>query len=103
MAEPSTVSLFDKNIWFYIEREKVTQSFLKLGKPKIIKNNVLEVKFNDYGVVESKRFYQLDNMNDLKSVKKITEKSFDNQAYLGKLLKSVIQKTNSPKKSIKKK
>jgi len=42
-------------------------------------------------------------MNDLKSAKKITEKSFDNQAYLGKLLKSVIQKTNSPKKSIKKK
>mgnify|MGYP001190711552 CR=1 FL=1 len=103
VGRPSTVSLFDKNIWFYIEREKVTQSFLKLGKPKIIKNNVLEVKFNDYGVVESKRFYQLDNMNDLKSVKKITEKSFDNQAYLGKLLKSVIQKTNSPKKSIKKK
>ena len=29
VGRPSTVSLFDKNIWFYIEREKVTQSFLK--------------------------------------------------------------------------
>ena len=25
IGKPSTVSLFDENVWFYIEREKVTQ------------------------------------------------------------------------------
>ena len=40
VGRPSTVSLFDENIWFFIEREKVTQSFIKLGKSKIRKNNV---------------------------------------------------------------
>mgnify|MGYP001446564491 CR=1 FL=1 len=103
IGKPSTVSLFDENIWFYIEREKITQSFIKLGKTKIKKNNILEIKFNNYGIVESKKFYQVDNMNDLKSVKKITEKSYDNDVYLGKLLKSVIQKANAPKSTRKKK
>ncbi len=102
IGKPSTVSLFDENVWFYIEREKVTQSFVKLGKTKIKKNNILEIKFNDYGIVESKKFYQLDNMNDLKSVRKITEKTYDNDVYLGKLLKSVIQKANAPKSKKKK-
>ena len=97
IGRPSTVSLFDENIWFFIEREKVTQSFVKLGKTKIKKNNILEIKFNNFGIVESKKFYIINNMNDLKSVKKITKKSYDNDAYLGKLLKSVIQKANSPK------
>ena len=32
VGRPSTVSLFDENIWFYIERAKVTQSFVKLCK-----------------------------------------------------------------------
>ena len=99
---PSTVSLFDENIWFFIEREKVTQSFIKLGKSKIKKNNVLEIKFNDYGIVESKKFYKIDNMNDLKSVKKITKKTYDKDVFLGKLLKSVIQKANAPKSNKKK-
>ena len=102
VGRPSTVSLFDENIWFFIEREKVTQSFIKLGKSKIKKNNVLEIKFNDYGIVESKKFYKIDNMNDLKSVKKITKKTYDKDVFLGKLLKSVIQKANAPKSSKKK-
>jgi len=102
VGRPSTVSLFDENIWFFIEREKVTQSFIKLGKSKIKKNNVLEIKFNDYGIVESKKFYKIDNMNDLKSVKKITKKTYDKDVFLGKLLKSVIQKANAPKSNKKK-
>ena len=30
--KPSTVSLFDENLWYYIQREKVNQSVFKLGK-----------------------------------------------------------------------
>ena len=103
VGRPSTVSLFDENIWFYIERAKVTQSFIKLGKSKIKENNILEIKFNTYGIVVSKKFYQIDNMNDLKSTKAVTEKSYDNNVFLGKLLKSVIQKANAPKSKSRKK
>jgi hypothetical protein len=53
--------------------------------------------------VVSKKFYQIDNMNDLKSTKAVTEKSYDNNVFLGKLLKSVIQKANAPKSKSRKK
>ena len=99
LGKPSSVSLFDENNWFYIQRVKENQSILKLGKSKIKKNNVLEVKFNDIGIVESKRFYQLNNMNDLKVVSKITTKSYSNISTIGKMLKSLEQKINSPKQN----
>ena len=58
IGRPSTVSLFDSNDWFYIEREKINQSVFKLGKSKINKNNVLEISFNEYGIVETKKTYK---------------------------------------------
>ena len=72
IGRPSTVSLFNENSWFYIQREKINQSVFKLGKSKIQKNNILEITFNNYGIVESKKLYDLDDMNDIKIVKNIT-------------------------------
>ena len=69
IGRPSTVSLFNENSWFYIQREKINQSVFKLGKSKIQKNNILEITFNNYGIVESKKLYDLDDMNDIKIVK----------------------------------
>ena len=97
IGRPSTVSLFDSNDWFYIEREKTNQSVFKLGKSKINKNNVLEISFNEYGLVETKKLINIDNMNELKAEKKITEKNYDKRSGLGKLLKSLEQKIKSPK------
>ena len=99
IGKPSTTSLFDDNIWFYIQREKVNQSVIKLGKSKINKNNVLEINFDNYGVVSQKKLYVLDNMNNLKIDKNVTNKKYDNQSSIGKLLKSLEQKVNAPKNS----
>ena len=74
IGRPSTVSLFDSNDWFYIEREKINQSVFKLGKSKINKNNVLEISFNEYGIVETKKLINIDNMNKLKVEKKLQKK-----------------------------
>ena len=97
LGKPSTVSLFDQNSWFFIEREKVNQSIFKFGKSKIRKNNVLEVNFDNYGIVQSKKLYNLENMNDLKKVKNTTQKKYDTNSKIGKLIKSLEQKINAPK------
>jgi outer membrane protein assembly factor BamE (lipoprotein component of BamABCDE complex) len=97
VGKPSTVSLFDEKSWFFIEREQVNQSVFKLGKTKLTKNNVLEVTFNNYGIVNSKKIYNLDNMNDYKIVKETTQKKYDKTSQLGKILKSIEQKINNPK------
>ena len=103
LGKPSTVSLFDENSWFFIEREKVNQSLFKFGKSKIRKNNVLEVTFDKYGIVLSKKLYDLENMNDLKKVKETTQKKYDTNSKIGKLIKSLEQKINAPKKNRSKK
>ena len=97
IGKPSIISLFDENIWFYIQRETINQSIIKLGKSKIQKNNILEIVFNNRGIVEKKNFYNLENMNDLKIVKTTTEKKYNEQGSIGKMLKSIEQKINSPK------
>tara|TARA_B100000242_G_C42816270_1_gene379422 strand:- start:146 stop:601 length:456 start_codon:yes stop_codon:yes gene_type:complete len=96
---PSSISIFDENSWIYIERELINQSVLKLGRTKLEKNHILEVTFNNSGVVKNKKFYDLNDMNDLETVKETTTKKYETGSKLGKLIKSLEQKINSPKKN----
>ena len=96
---PSSISIFDENSWIYIERELINQSVLKLGRTKLEKNHILEVTFNNSGVVKNKKFYDLNDMNDLEIVKETTTKKYETGSKLGKLIKSLEQKINSPKKN----
>ena len=68
IGNPSTVSDFDKNRWYYFERLKTNQSLIKLGNQKIKKNNVLIVDLNDYGIVKNKKLLIIDDMNDVKKI-----------------------------------
>ena len=97
IGKPSSISLFDENIWFFIERENVNQSVFKLGKSKIQKNDVIEIVFNNYGIVKTKKIYNLNDMNDFKIVKETTNKKYGSNSPIGKFLKSMEQKMNSPK------
>ena len=102
LGKPSTVSLFDKNTWFFLQRNSVNQSVFKLGKSKIKENNVLEISFDTYGIVKTKKLYKVENMNNLKVVKETTGRTYQNNSYLGKLLNSVKQKIEAPKANRKK-
>ena len=97
IGNPSSVSLFDDNTWFFLQRNSLNQSVFKLGKSKIQKNNVLEVTFDKYGIVKTKKFYKIENMNSIKVAKETTKNTYQNNSYFEKLLKSVKQKVESPK------
>ena len=99
IGKPSSVSLFDENYWYFIEREHVNQSMIKLGKSKLEKNNVLELKFNNNNVLISKKLYNIDDMNSLKKDKATTTKAFDDTSKIQKLIKSLEQKINAPKQN----
>ena len=99
IGNPSTVSLFDENIWFYFEREKINQNIFKLGKSKINKNNILEISFDSYGIVTSKKLYAIDDMNKVNLVKDVTRKEYDKTSTMTNVIKSLEQKINSPTKS----
>tara|TARA_B100001121_G_C18605210_1_gene581458 strand:+ start:268 stop:726 length:459 start_codon:yes stop_codon:yes gene_type:complete len=97
LGKPSTESLFNENKWFYIERKKVNQSILKLGKQKIDKNYILEIDFDNYGIVKTKKLYSLKDMNNLKIDKDKTYNDYDKQSYIQKVMSSIRQKIDSPK------
>ena len=96
IGPPSTVSNFDKNKWFYIQRIKTNQSLLKLGKKKIKKNNILIVIFNDRGILKNKRILNINDMNDINYVKNTTEKNFEQNDTLYKIFSSLREKADAP-------
>ena len=57
LGQPHSKSIKDENTWIYIERTKARDKIYTLGKSVLINNNVLVVKFNKYGVLEEKLFY----------------------------------------------
>ena len=96
IGHPSSMSEFDENKWFYIERKKTNQSLFKLGIKKINKNNILIVDFDNKGLVENKKLIDLNNMNDVKYVKKITQKEFDQDNTIYNIFSSLREKINAP-------
>ena len=96
LGTPSTTSKFDNDVWIYIER-KQTQSKLKnLGKMKIYKNNVLVLEIDDYGILKNKKFYNKDDMEKIKVVKKTTNAVFKKNSFIYDFMSSMRQKINDP-------
>tara|TARA_B100000886_G_C20321702_1_gene448380 strand:- start:54 stop:509 length:456 start_codon:yes stop_codon:yes gene_type:complete len=102
IGPPSSISDFDKNKWFYIERLKTNQSIIKLGNQIIKKNNVLIVEFNEMGIIKNKEILNLENMNDLKYLKKTTEKDFKQDNVIYNIFTSLREKINAPARTRKK-
>jgi len=95
IGPPSSVSNFD-DIWFYIERKKVNQSLLKLGKKKISTNNVIILEFDEMGIVSKKDLLNIENMNDIIIAEKNTKKKFGQDNKLYNILTSLRDKVNAP-------
>ena len=96
IGPPSSISNFNNNKWFYIQRMKQNQSLFKLGIKKIKKNNILIIEFDNRGIVLKKKILDLNNMNDIKYVKDITEKEFKQNDILFKVFSSLREKANAP-------
>ena len=93
---PSTISKFDTDVWIYIER-KQTQSALKnLGKMKVFKNDILVLELNEYGILQKKNFYNIDDMMNIKIVEETTESEFQKNSFIYDFMSSMRQKINDP-------
>tara|TARA_B110000008_G_scaffold108967_1_gene112024 strand:+ start:417 stop:902 length:486 start_codon:yes stop_codon:yes gene_type:complete len=96
LGNPSTISKFDNDVWIYIER-KQTQSELKnLGKMKIYKNDVLVLEIDNYGILKKKKFYNKENMKNIKIVDTTTQAGFKKNSFMYDFMSSMRQKINDP-------
>ena len=98
IGPPSSKSNFN-DIWIYIERKKTNQSIYKLGKKKISKNNILVLEFNLMGLVSSKKFLNLEDMNNIEIAEKVTNKKFKNDDRIYDLLSTLRNKLNAGRKT----
>ena len=96
LGPPSTKSTFDNDLWIYIERKQIESTILKLGKDKMIVNNILIVEINDKGLLIKKDFINMDNMNEYKFTENKTEITYNKKSFVYDFLSSIRQKINAP-------
>ena len=103
IGPPSTQSVFDNEVFIYIERKTSSSKLHKLGKKELIKNDVLILELNNKGILISKNFYNKDDMNQLDFVNEITGINYSKKSFIYNFLSSVRQKIDDPlgKKRIK--
>ena len=93
---PSTKSTFDNDTWIYIERKTDNSSLTKFGSERIVVNNVLLLEINSKGLLETKEFLDLTNMQDLKFAEQTTENQYKKNTFIYDFLSSLRHKLNDP-------
>ena len=103
IGPPSTKSTFDNDIFIYIERKTSSSKLTKLGKKKLIKNDVLILEIDNAGILLSKKFYNKNDMNKINFDEDITGINYSKRSFIYNFLNSVRQKIDDPlgKKRIK--
>ena len=92
IGNPHTVSIKDDDIWIYFERTIRKGKMIKMGQNVLKNNNVLELKFNKYGILQNKKIYDIDKMSKVKYSKNVTENDVVKQSFVGKFLESMRAK-----------
>ena len=103
IGPPSTKSTFDNDIYIYIEKKTSSSKLTKLGKKKLIRNNVLVLEIDSKGILVSKKFYNMDDMKKMKFDESTTEINQTRKSFIYNFLYSIRQKIDDPlgKKRIK--
>jgi len=96
LGSPSTKSTFDNDLWIYIERKTDNSSLTKFGSERIIVNNVLLLEVNSMGLLETKEFLDLNNMQELNFSEQTTENQYKKNTFVYDFLSSMRQKINDP-------
>ena len=103
IGPPSTKSTFDNEVYIYIERKTSNSKLSKLGKKKLLTNNVLVLEIGNTGVLLSKKFYNKNDMKNINFNEDQTGLNYSKKSFVYNFLSSLRQKIDDPlgKKRIK--
>ena len=96
LGPPSTKGMFDNNVYIYIERKTSSSKLRKLGKKKLLTNNVLVVEINNKGILISKEFLNKEKINNINFSESTTDKNYSKRSLVYGFLNSMRQKINDP-------
>ena len=83
-------------VYIYIERKTSSTKLSKLGKKRLIKNDVLVLEIDNKGILLTKNFYNKNDMNELDFDKNITGVNYSKRSFIYNFLSSVRQKIDDP-------
>ena len=69
LGSPSNVAAFDANTWYYISARQVQYAFLK---PKTMEQQVLQIRFDESGVVREVKQLGLEDAKETTYVSRVT-------------------------------
>ena len=92
IGHPHSKSINNENEWFYVERVLTKGQYHKLGQNILKANNVLVLKFDKYGILKNKDFYDKNSKNKLKFSEKETTNEITQKSFVEKFLTSIREK-----------
>jgi len=98
LGSPSTQSILEDDLWIYIENRKTKSSLFKLGKEITISSNILVIEIDKKGILKNKKFYNIDDQNELLFSDNKTSMS-DKDGFVYGVISSLRQKIDSPKRN----
>lgn len=92
LGSPSSIGVFDNTVWIYIEKVDTNTKLTTLGRKKLLKNNVLVLKFNNLGILNEKKFLDKNQMKKIKFSNEETSVVNKEQDFIYNFLSSIRQK-----------
>ena len=84
LGPPSSTSYFDNKVLIYLEKKTSNSKLHKLGKKKLITNNVLLLEVNNRGILISKKFFDKEDLNKIKFSEKETRLGVGKKSFIYK-------------------
>ena len=79
-----------------MEIQTSSSKLSKLGKKKLLKNNILILDIDNRGILSKSAFFDKDDMNNIKFSEDITKMSYSKNSFIYEFLYSVREKINDP-------
>ena len=96
LGPPTTTSYFDNDVLIYLERKTSNSKLLKLGKKKLITNNVLLLEVNNRGVLTNKEFLDKEDLKKYNFSEEDSNVTLGKQSFIYKALSGIRTKINDP-------
>ena len=83
---------------FILNEKQIESSIFKLGKEKLIVNNVLIIEISNQGLLVKKDFFDVNKVNEYKFNEAKTEVTYSKKSFVYDFLSSIRQKIDAPAK-----
>ena len=96
LGPPSTTSYFNNEVLIYLERKTSNSKLLKLGKKKLIANNVLLLEVNNRGILINKEFLNKENLKKYSFSQRDSDRTLGKESFVYKALSGIRTKIDDP-------